>query len=430
MLEGWSEYRIDELGTDSRPALKAGPFGSSVTKSTYQTSGYKVYGQQEVVAKSINAESYFVSDATFQRHKSCAVKSGDILMTMMGTIGRVFLVPDSAPVGIINPRLVRISFDRTRIDPEFAEIALEQNWLQRLLERRSHGGTMPGLNLEAIASIKLRVPPLPEQRKIAQILCSWDNAIKKAARLIEVRQRQHLALTHQLVFGQRRLGNFAASGDRTEHRWFDLPSDWQAEPIGKLSKEISKKNGGGTAAEVLSCTKYVGFVRSLEYFKKQVFSGDLSGYKKIWHGDFGFPSNHVEEGSIGLQELVDIGLVSPIYTIFRFDPEKIDNAYAFAVLKTSLYRHIFEVSTSSSVDRRGSLRWKEFSKIPFPVPSLAEQRAISGVLAENRGLIERLKAERDALQRQKRGLMQKLLTGEWRVTTGQMEAQKSGVAHG
>lgn len=114
--------------------------------------------------------------------------------------------------------------------------------------------------------------------------------------------------------------------------------------------------------------------------------------------------------------MTEVGLVSPIYTVFRFLHEKIDADYAFAVLKTGLYRHIFEVSTSASVDRRGSLRWSEFSKIPFPVPSLVEQKAIAEVLRTSQAEIDTLATEIEVLQQQKRGLMQKLLTGEWRVS--------------
>lgn len=97
-------------------------------------------------------------------------------------------------------------------------------------------------------------------------------------------------------------------------------------------------------------------------------------------------------------------------------PNHVDGDYAYAVLKTGLYRHIFEVSTSASVDRRGSLRWSEFSKIPFPVPMLVEQKAIAEVLRTSQADIDGLTAEIEALTQQKRGLMQKLLTGEWPVT--------------
>ena len=117
------------------------------------------------------------------------------------------------------------------------------------------------------------------------------------------------------------------------HRWFNLPASWTCLSIGQLAKEVTERNAGSGPVEVLSCSKHDGFVRSLDYFKKQVFSSDLANYKKIWCGDFGFPSNHIEEGSIGLQNMVDVGVVSPIYTVFRMNPRKVNNEYAFAVLK-------------------------------------------------------------------------------------------------
>jgi restriction endonuclease S subunit len=278
------------------------------------------------------------------------------------------------------------------------------------------------LGVSRFAELELPFPPLPEQRNIAEILRTWDEGIEKLEALRAAKLRRHRALTHSLVFGTRQLDRFRTTDEVAAHRWFTLPATWGIKHIGKLAREISERNGDAEQHEVLSCSKYDGFVRSLEYFKKQVFSADLSGYKKIWRGDFGFPSNHVEEGSIGLQNLTDVGVVSPIYTVFRFAPEKVDADYAFAVLKTGLYRHIFAVSTSSSVDRRGSLRWSEFSKLPFPLPSLAEQRAIAEVLLTAQTDLDALNTEIEALTRQKRGLMQKLLTGEWRVVPEEPDA--------
>jgi type I restriction enzyme, S subunit len=216
------------------------------------------------------------------------------------------------------------------------------------------------------------------------------------------RSLSSLALVHQLVFGGRRLGNYAQSRELHKSRWLTVPSDWPVVPIGSVADEHSAVNRAGDAFEVLSCSKYDGFVRSLEYFKKQVFSSDLTGYKIIRRGDFGLPSNHIEEGSIGLQNLVDEGLVSPIYTVFRFEADRVDNDYAYSVLNTDLYRHIFQVSTSSSVDRRSSLRWSDFSMLPFPLPPISEQRAIRTVLAEGQSQIERQQRQRDALTMRKR----------------------------
>ncbi|MGQ4878877.1 restriction endonuclease subunit S [Billgrantia sp. LNSP4103-1] len=335
---------------------------------------------------------------------------GAILMAIAANVGDVAISTFSAAC----PDSVVAVSPRRNIDKEWLFQTLK--FSTKSLAALATQNAQANLSLEKITPFKVYLPTNTEQEKIGKTLRTWDDTIEKTKNLINARERQHTALTHQLVFGKRRLGHFKSSEERTRYRWFDLPAEWTAKPIGEIALEASVKNSNGNTAEVLSCTKYDGFVRSLDYFKKQVFSNDLSGYKVIHRGEFGFPSNHVEEGSIGLQNIVDAGLVSPIYTVFRFQQEIINNDYAYAALKTSLYKHIFEVSTSASVDRRGSLRWSQFAKIPFPVPPLAEQEAISAVLKDNQRVIDCLKEERDALIRQKRGLMQKLLTGEWRLT--------------
>ena len=343
------------------------------------------------------------------------VEPGDLLFAWAGVKGVSFgptIWP--GPRGVLNQHIFRV-VPGTKVDSYWLYLALQL--ATRRIEANAHGfkSSLVHVHKDDITGQVVDVPPLSEQRKIASILRTWDLGLEKLSALRKAKAKRHGALTHSLVFGTRQLPQFRATGAATPYRWFALPATWTCKPIGKLAKDVSERNADGADHEVLSCSKYDGFVRSLEYFKKQVFSADLSGYKKIWRGDFGFPSNHVEEGSIGLQNLIDVGVVSPIYTVFRFTPDKVDGAYAFAVLKTELYRHIFEVSTSASVDRRGSLRWREFSSLPFPVPPLAEQKAIAAVLEASRRELDATDREIAALTRQKRGLMQKLLTGEWPV---------------
>jgi type I restriction enzyme S subunit len=343
------------------------------------------------------------------------VEPGDLLFAWAGVKGVSFgptIWP--GPRGVLNQHIFRV-VPKKGIDKYWLYLALQV--ATRRIEANAHGfkASLVHVQKDDITNQVVDLPPLREQRKIAEILRMWDEALEKLTTLRAVKLKRHRGLTSALVFGARQLDRFRRTDQVAPYRWFQLPASWSCQQIGDLATEVSERNGVGEQHEVLSCSKHDGFVRSLEYFKKQVFSSDLSGYKKIWRGDFGFPSNHVEEGSIGLQNLTDIGVVSPIYTIFRFDAEQVNREYAFAGLKTELYRHIFEVSTSASVDRRGSLRWREFSRIPFPVPPLDEQEAIADVLRTSRRELDALTDEIEALTRQKHGLMQKLLTGEWRV---------------
>lgn len=400
MREGWQEKQLGEIC-------------ELVNGRGFKPHEWKKEGLPIIRIQNLNGSDEF-NYFSGEFNPKILVEPGQLLFAWSGSRGASF-GPHiwQGPKGVLN-------YHTWKVHP--APVT-DRNFLFQLLqfetekiEASSHGAaTLVHVQKGEMEQRKFYLPPPSEQRKIAAILRTWDEALEKLNALRVAEAKRHVGLTHSLVFGGMQLKEFRGSNEATSYRWFQLPAAWGCKPIGALAVEISERNTDGDTLDVLSCSKHEGFVRSLEYFKKQVFSADLSGYKKISRGDFGFPSNHVEEGSIGLQDLTEIGVVSPIYTVFRFDPSKVLGEYAFAVLKTEIYRHIFEVSTSASVDRRGSLRWKEFARLPFPVPPLAEQEAIAEVLHTSKREIDALDAEIEATSRQKRGLMQKLLTGEWPV---------------
>lgn len=221
-------------------------------------------------------------------------------------------------------------------------------------------------------------------------------------------------MTQTLIWGKRRLSRFASSREVQTTTYGTIPRDWQFPRIGKLACEVSIRNTEDHDLPVLACSKYAGFVRSLEYFKKKVYSDDTSTYKVVPRGAFGFPSNHIEEGSIGYQDVCDAGLVSPIYCLFRTDGSVSDN-YLYRLFKTDHYRQIFSAATNSSVDRRGSLRWHEFSKLHVPLPSLKEQEAIVSILNAADAKTANLAKQLENLRNQRVALMQQLLTGTRRM---------------
>ncbi len=231
------------------------------------------------------------------------------------------------------------------------------------------------LNKNALQNIPICLPPHFEQNKITSILFNWDEAIEKMRKLIDAKKRRKKALMQQLLTGKKRLSGFSKSKGRNSYRFFDLPEDWECSQIRDVAIEYSERNTGGDDLTVLSCSKHLGFVESLEYFSKRVFSADTSNYKIIRRGYFGYPSNHIEEGSIGLLITHDVGIVSPIYTVFKCI-DRIIPEYLYAVFKTDTFRHIFAISTNASVDRRGSLRWRAFSLIRVPMPSKKNSRLL------------------------------------------------------
>ncbi len=276
--------------------------------------------------------------------------------------------------------------------------------------------SMKKLTKDGFLGIRIACPQLIEQKKIARILSVWDACLDQVRKLIAAKKTYKQALKQQLLTGRQRLPGFQQTMGRKTYPYFDLPADWRCPRIRDIAQEHRERNRAGADLTLLSCTKHKGFVESAQYFGKQVLSRNTSGYKIIRRGWFGYPSNHIEEGSIGLLREHQVGIVSPIYTVFECCADVIPE-YLYAVFKTETFRHIFKVSTNASVDRRGSLRWKAFSLIRVPLPEKHEQVSIANVLATAQIEIGDLESQLKAVEEQKRGLMQKLLTGEVRVKT-------------
>ncbi|MGX9352819.1 restriction endonuclease subunit S [Shimia sp. W99] len=330
------------------------------------------------------------------------LKKGDILISITADLGVIGYIRDEPDLPhYINQHVALVRLDTRKIEPEFVAYALSSVEMSKTIQRLNDAGAKAGLSLPTIRSIPVKLPPLPEQRKIAEILSNWDKAIETTEALLATARTQKRALMQSLLTGNRRFPEF----------W---GQEWREVRIGDIAREVSERNKADADYTVISCTKTIGFVNSLDYFKKQVFSNDLTGYKIIRRNQIGYPSNHVEEGSIGIQNLYDAALVSPIYTTFEPGAD-VDPMFLFRVLKTERYRQIFAAATNASVDRRGSLRWKAFSTIKVKLPTLDEQRRINEVLAAADQEIDDLEAQIEKLRTEKKALMQQLLTGKRRV---------------
>ncbi|RBM04965.1 restriction endonuclease subunit S [Novacetimonas cocois] len=329
------------------------------------------------------------------------VNPGQILFAWAGSKG-VSFGPFiwNGPQGVLNQHIFKV-FSKGKVDKNWLYLILRS--ITDKIEGQAHGfkATLVHVKKQDIDTQVVNLPPLPEQKKIAAILSTWDRAIEGTEKLLANSQQQKKALMQQLLTGKKRLPGFTG--------------EWKKTTIGNIAKEISIRNKNRKNYPVISCTKTKGFVDSLSFFNKKVYSDDLSGYKIISRNQIGFPSNHIEEGSIGLQNIHDDAIVSPIYTVFSMG-KNADPLFVFAVLKTDHYRQIFAAATNSSVDRRGSLRWSAFSQIKINLPSPPEQKAIAAVLTTADEEITAIESDLSRLRQEKKALMQQLLTGKRRVT--------------
>lgn len=269
------------------------------------------------------------------------------------------------------------------------------------LSKYAQTGALPAYNASDLRDIKIRMPNDFEQQKIAEILSTWDNAIDHCKNFIENLKLRNKGLTQKLLTGKIRVNGFEET-------------KWSLVPIKKIAKDSSKKNPADKDLLVLSCTKHNGLVPSLEYFGRKIYSDDLTTYKIVSRGQFAYATNHIEEGSIGYQSRYDEALISPMYTVFQTD-ETVNDNFLFRVLKSTNYIHEYQKRMEGSIDRRGGLRWDEFSKIKVPIPEIKEQIEIVEILDKATEELHQYQQKLENLQLQKKGLMQQLLTGKVRV---------------
>jgi len=259
---------------------------------------------------------------------------------------------------------------------------------------------VPIINKSQFEAIKLPKAPLPEQKAIAQVLSTADAAIHTTEKLIAQKELRKKWLMQQLLTGKKRLKGFGG--------------EWREIHIRDVAKEVSIRNKSNKQLTVLSCTKYDGLVPSLEYFGRKIFADDVSTYKIVAKNHFAYATNHIEEGSIGYQKILDEALISPMYTVFKTDKTVNDNFF-YKLLKSHPLVYQYQNRMEGSIDRRGGLRWDGFSIIKIKLPSYEEQTAIAQVLQAADKEISLLKAKAEKLREQKRWLMQVLLTGRVRL---------------
>jgi type I restriction enzyme S subunit len=264
---------------------------------------------------------------------------------------------------------------------------------------RNLGATINSINSSDLYKFKFLFPPPKEEKKIAEILSCWDEVIEKTENLITAKKIFKKGVMQKLLSGKARFKGFNGEAGYTK--------------LKGLVKEVSRRNRNIKAETVLSVTNTNGFVVQTEHFDRSVASTDISNYKIVRQGQFGFNPSRVNVGSIAMLEKDIEGALSPMYVIFETVDGKLLPEYMKQFIKSSWFIGHVRCLTQGSV--RDSLSFDALEQIRIFAPSIDEQKRIANVLSAIDKEIELLERKRDSLKKQKKGLMQKLLTGKIRV---------------
>ena len=219
--KGWSWVRLGELGE-----YRKGPFGSSLTKSMFvpkSTTSYKVYEQKNAIKKDAIIGDYYISEEKFREMQGFVVKPNDIIVSCAGTIGETFVIPQVAPVGIINQALMRVRLYDVDITPF---------WLLYFEYTTTFTSDLDGSGtaiknippFEILKNLVFPLPPLAEQHRIVK-------AVDELFEQIDIIERSEKELEEAANKTRDKLLNLAIQGHL-------VPQDPNEEPASVLLERI------------------------------------------------------------------------------------------------------------------------------------------------------------------------------------------------
>lgn len=332
-------------------------------------------------------------------------KSDDVLMTRTGNTGIVV----TGVEGAFHNNFFLIDFDRKKLDSTFLVNYLRSPRVQHVLLTKAGASTIPDLNHKDFYSIDFPLAPLPEQKKIAQILSTWDRAISTTEQLLANSQQQKKALMQQLLTGKKRL--LDKNGVR-------FSGEWKFQSISQISKRIQRKSDGEDHP-ILTISSLSGFVRQDERYSRYMAGESVKNYILLKQGEFAYNkgnSKTYEFGCIFDLDSYTSGLVPHVYVCFKLH-QGLSHRYFKYLFEADYLKPQLGALVNTGVRNNGLLNIKpsEFMNAKVPVPCFDEQEQIADVLHASSETINKLQLKLDALKQEKKALMQQLLTGKRRV---------------
>lgn len=359
--------------------LQTGPFGSQLKANEYTKSGIPIVMPKDICNGKITTQSIaYTTKEKSQKIKNHLIKSGDILFPRRGDLGRIAVAEDTNEGWICGTGCLRARL-RKDVLPSFIHQYVQLERVVKWLESNALGQTMLNLNTEIIGALPIYLPPYEEQKAIAEILQTWDTAIEKTKALIDAKERQFGWLITRLINEQKehltKLGEHFGKSIYIE----------KGKPLIKANIAdngyIPVIAGGKT-----SPYSHGQYTHSMPCITVSA-SGAYAGY--VWYHD---------------------------YPIWASDCNVIySKEHSTEYLQFALKSKQSKIYAFQSGGGQPHVYARDLKNIAIPLPSLPEQKRIAHTLNTARREIDLLKQLAEKYKTQKRGLMQKMLTGEWRV---------------
>ncbi|EKP0305689.1 restriction endonuclease subunit S [Aeromonas veronii] len=355
-----------------------------------------------------------------EKVKQALLSHGDFLISRSNTpdkVGRSIRFKNEVHNCSYPDLMMRFCVDATKADPDYIEIKLKSTGVRQYYKSCAAGSSssMVKINKAVVENTPLLLPPFPEQKKIAQILSTWDKAITTTEQLLANSQQQKKALMQQLLTGKKRL--LDKNGVRFSGEWKDVPLHNIAEVI--VSSVDKKTELNEIPVELCNYTDVYynnQITRKIPFMKASATKSEIEKYTLL-QGDVIITKDSETPGDIAVPALVSEDLKGVVcgyhLAIVRPNIELLNGAflnYLFSMQSTRYY--FFTLATGAT---RFGLSVGGINRARFRVPDVAEQQKIAAVLSIADQGIAALQQKLDALKQEKKALMQQLLTGKRRV---------------
>lgn len=329
----------------------------------------------------------------------CTVNIGDLVLSRNQSVGVAAFVESDEPF-VLGQDTVLVK--PTEADSKFLFYNLQSVETQRTIFKLAGGSTFSRINLGDIRKLKAIYPPLAEQRKIAKILSTWDNAISTTERLIDNSKQQKKALMQQLLTGKKRFAGYT--------------KDWKQIQLGDIGKCITglTYKPSDTADEGMLVLRSSNIQDSKLSFDDNVFvNTDLKVKSKTQENDILVCVRNGSKHLIGKSTLIKGKAVGQAHGAFMTLFRGKYPLYVSQLFQSDEFFRQVNMNLGATIN---SINTSDLHKFKFSIPTDENEiDAISSCLSNAEKEIEALKQQLADLKQEKRALMQQLLTGKRRV---------------
>ena len=350
---------------------------------------------------------FMEATATPAQMEKYGLHSGDIIITKDSEQSDDIAVPtfvEETAADLLCGYHLAIVRVGNSINGRYLKYCFESPQTRRYFSKRANGVTRFGLTLSSIEGAVFRIPRLQEQHKIADILRTWDEGVAKSEALRAAKLNHRNWLKQNLLTGRKRLSGFSR--------------EWRVVRLNEILTEHRLQSTG--SEEVFSVSVHKGLVNQVEHLGRSYASTNTARYNRVLTGDIIYtksPTGEFPYGIIKQSRICWEVIVSPLYGVFTPVTQELGviiDAYFESPIMTRNFLHPLVQKGAKNTIAITNSRFLE-GKLRLPL-DLDEQKAIAVALETSKSELTGIDTEIKMLNYQKRGLMQKLLTGEWQVT--------------